>query len=288
MSSAVVHIRRKAFEARFEKIASEERRRRRSRSLSFTNGRLPFPLPISRQGSITKDAEIHHTVPQGPGPFRRLSLSRPRSRSSMVIQEQKPLSDDSQILSQKDQVRPTLTTNPSFEVRSHVNDNDEVGHVAFSTNTKSAPQEPQPRDQLSTQPNEANRDRSRKRSELNEKSGPSKNTKVALYASFRISRNSAFHDLTEAQREELGGVEYRALTFLSIIVPIYFVFWQLLGCLVVGAYIARNKASVTRENGINPWYAFNEDIGLVFKLIRPYSSGGRDHFLRFPLSTTQE
>jgi hypothetical protein len=70
---------------------------------------------------------------------------------------------------------------------------------------------------------------------------------------FKIGRNSTFHDLSEEEREKLGGVEYRAIRLLFIIVPTYFVLWQLLGCLAAGAYLAKNKASVTEENGLNPW-----------------------------------
>ena len=68
-----------------------------------------------------------------------------------------------------------------------------------------------------------------------------------------IGRNSQFHSLTLAEREHLGGVEYRAITLLAIIVPMYFVLWQLLGSLGVGAYVANNRASTTLQNGINPW-----------------------------------
>ena len=73
-----------------------------------------------------------------------------------------------------------------------------------------------------------------------------------LTAAF-IGRNSQFHNLTLGEREHLGGVEYRAITLLAVIVPVYFVLWQLLGSLGVGAYIARNRASTTLQNGINPW-----------------------------------
>lgn len=45
-------------------------------------------------------------------------------------------------------------------------------------------------------------------------------TKSAPYISFRaiVGRNSAFHELTHEQMEELGGVEYRALNALLWIV----------------------------------------------------------------------
>jgi len=68
-------------------------------------------------------------------------------------------------------------------------------------------------------------------------------------------RNAQFHSLTRAEREHLGGVEYRALTFLSILVPAYWFLWQVLGCLGLAAYFAHNKPNIPLENGINPWYA---------------------------------
>ena len=68
-----------------------------------------------------------------------------------------------------------------------------------------------------------------------------------------IGRNSQFHGLTLVEREELGGVEYRAIQVLSIIVPLYYFLWLLLGSLGLGAWIAHHKTSTARENGINPW-----------------------------------
>lgn len=67
-----------------------------------------------------------------------------------------------------------------------------------------------------------------------------------------IGRNPQFHSLTLAEREHLGGAEYRAITLLAIIVPMYLVLWQLLGSLGLGAYIARNRASTTLQNGFSP------------------------------------
>lgn len=69
----------------------------------------------------------------------------------------------------------------------------------------------------------------------------------------KFSRNSSFHHLSERERMKLGGAEYRAVSLLSIIVPVYFFLWQLLGGLGVGAYLARNKAALARSNGLDPW-----------------------------------
>ncbi|KAK4504104.1 hypothetical protein PRZ48_005019 [Zasmidium cellare] len=74
-----------------------------------------------------------------------------------------------------------------------------------------------------------------------------------------ISRNSQFHGLTDKERARLGGYEYRAVKFLSWLVPAYFILWQLLGCLGCAAWIANNRPDSARSNGLNPWWvgAFN-------------------------------
>ncbi|KAL2060670.1 hypothetical protein VTL71DRAFT_9311 [Oculimacula yallundae] len=67
-------------------------------------------------------------------------------------------------------------------------------------------------------------------------------------------RNAQFYGLTREEREHLGGVEYRAITLLGWVVPLYFVAWQVLGCVGLGAYMKMNKEEVIRANGINPWW----------------------------------
>lgn len=74
-----------------------------------------------------------------------------------------------------------------------------------------------------------------------------------------ITRNSNFSDLTEADKLRLGGKEYKAVSFLAWIVPIYFVLWQLIGALALGAYVNHYYPNKARENGLAPWWvgAFN-------------------------------
>ena len=52
--------------------------------------------------------------------------------------------------------------------------------------------------------------------------GPHENSTVVPYLSFPtiVGRNSVFHDLTEDQLEELGGIEFRALNMLMWAVPL--------------------------------------------------------------------
>lgn len=64
-----------------------------------------------------------------------------------------------------------------------------------------------------------------------------------------IGRNSQFHNLTEKERRKLGGIEYDPICLLSYVVPIYFVIWQLLGALGVGAWFQVNAPDVTLQNG---------------------------------------
>ena len=64
-----------------------------------------------------------------------------------------------------------------------------------------------------------------------------------------IGRNSQFHNLTDKERRKLGGIEYDAICLLSYIVPIYFLLWQLLGALGVGAWFQINAPDVTLQNG---------------------------------------
>ncbi|EZF50917.1 hypothetical protein H103_05733 [Trichophyton rubrum CBS 288.86] len=75
-----------------------------------------------------------------------------------------------------------------------------------------------------------------------------------------IGRNSQFLNLTEEQRIELGGIEYRSLKLLARIVGGYFFGFLLLGsiCLVIWIYSADSShRQYLATNGINPvWWAF--------------------------------
>ena len=72
------------------------------------------------------------------------------------------------------------------------------------------------------------------------KEHPSETFPPAGFSGF-VGRNSQFHHLTEEEREALGGAEYKAIKVLSVIVPLYYVLWQLLSCIGIGAYVAMNR-----------------------------------------------
>ena len=68
-----------------------------------------------------------------------------------------------------------------------------------------------------------------------------------------VGRNSRFSGLSIDDRERLGGVEYRALEILIIVVPLYCLSWQILAAIGMGAWVANNAADLTKSNGLNPW-----------------------------------
>lgn len=62
----------------------------------------------------------------------------------------------------------------------------------------------------------------------------------APYISFDavVKGNSLFQNLTAAQRDELGGVEYRALNLLAWLIPIYWIAWISIAILLGAPYLA--------------------------------------------------
>lgn len=85
-----------------------------------------------------------------------------------------------------------------------------------------------------------------------------------------VGRNSHFHGLTTAQQEELGGVEYRALSVLFKIVIAYWFLIQLLAVLLLAPYLTyvRRWNTVIVDAGTNAtWFTF-------FQFISAYSNLG--------------
>ena len=87
-----------------------------------------------------------------------------------------------------------------------------------------------------------------------------------------VGRNSFFVGLTEEQREELGGIEYRALKTLALVLTCYFFLFHLLGLISLLPWVARSSKyqGIIDGQGIGwPWWgiftaqsAFN-DLGFT-------------------------
>lgn len=72
--------------------------------------------------------------------------------------------------------------------------------------------------------------------------------RFAPYLTFdaTVTGNSHFHNLTSAQRRELGGVEYRALTMLCWLIPLYWISFVLLVIVFTAPYLASSSAAQYR------------------------------------------
>ncbi|KAH7328478.1 cation transport protein-domain-containing protein [Stachybotrys elegans] len=74
-----------------------------------------------------------------------------------------------------------------------------------------------------------------------------------------VGRNSNFLDLTLEQREELGGIEYRSLRTLAVLLLSYFWGFQLLAIVFLLPYIlhSRHYGNVVDDAGVSKvWWAF--------------------------------
>ncbi|KAJ5523777.1 hypothetical protein N7494_010427 [Penicillium frequentans] len=69
-----------------------------------------------------------------------------------------------------------------------------------------------------------------------------------------VSRNSQFHGLTSAERENLGGVEYKAVHFLSVIVSLYLIVFLGLGVIGMGTWLQVNHPEIAGDNGLSPFW----------------------------------
>ena len=166
VSTAVVHVRRKAFERKFKSVVEKERQRLKVQKDVVVDKGLPFAL--SRRSVSSEEPDVGGVVQRG---------------RTMASKQQSPLA--------------TLI--------------EERGEVL-------------------------------------------RGTSKYFQSGGRVGRNSQFYSLTLSERERLGGVEYRAVMLLEVIVPVYFILWQLLGCIGLGAYVATYRADTTLQNGLNPWY----------------------------------
>ena len=273
VSIAVVRVRQKAFERRFEGILEAKQLRRRARSLS----RQPEDRTRSKD---PEKARIDGVVVRGS----ILSQTTPRTLEARRVLEQKVgiTGVDSPKPRAHDQTTLPITveeTGPSREVRgvsvseeAHREDRItfaprpaalrprhrrrplEFHGIGAVHDTTSYPHHTQ--DQLGEKPI------ARVTSltiDMPHITARSHETLPNSNFAGTVARNSQFSHLTEAEREQLGGVEYRAIELLSWVVPLYFFLFQLLGAIGLGAWVARNRPSTARNNGLNPWWvgAFN-------------------------------
>lgn len=257
VSSFVLLVRKRAFEAKIHKVfqekkATQDKRGRFSfRRHSLSRGRFVSAQDVKSVGDISPDLATSDGEAQLPAQEEEEHLATTTEKTVNIKKTTKPepqAGDHILPCTSRDhhisfRFGPDVT--PSRRPRRHSHRFQGVGaHSSASLPQQLEPNRnsiymhhPQPVDQD---------DRSTivddEISEIGAKS-------LARGFSGVVGRNSQFYHLSEAERLEIGGVEYKAVKFLSIIVPFYYLLWQLLACIGIGAYVAHNRPSTAHENG---------------------------------------
>lgn len=292
VSIAVVHVRRKAFERRFKSIVEEERQKRRTRNRSISRRASSFPRMgnhsrpevdgivvrgsvIEPERDLGEDANGNVYIPSrniGSGKSRAADVngnlnvpSRRTSRSSPAVEdlaEQGSLGEGLQAGSADAESRAPRASGEPLSINIGV-----ARRITFASPTSPTRRREHgrvltmqgvgARQNLLNHPMKTPPPIYDDIPKLNEEATlTTPTTRHGVYGFMLngfIGRNSQFSSLTLAERERLGGVEYRAVTILAVIVPLYFVLWQLLGCIGLGWYVANNRTEATKVNAENPW-----------------------------------
>ncbi|THX88033.1 TrkH-domain-containing protein [Aureobasidium pullulans] len=263
VSNFVLQVRRRAFERKFISIIESRKRKQRrnsSRGSAFSMSRLSISRSRENQNpnlGLNKSNSTDVNEAQSPVRRGRASISKNSLRLSTSKDtdgaSDRPNAAEDEL---NDATSPDrITFSPETVFRSQKQQDDQISptkprHRVFSVSGVGARSEAS-----------LHRVTSVSRTSVAEEGPAAGNQSTADYfpSSGYISRNSTFHNLTEAERQKLGGVEYKALLWLSWIVPLYLILWQLLGALGCAAWVAYNRPDTARANGLNPWWvgAFN-------------------------------
>jgi len=265
ISIAVLHIRRKAFERKFKSIVEAGRQRRRDRSnsrggltspdmrrpsLSDVNGKGLRGSAINAENGSSREEnnEGLHGISEHPStdvPTAAIldytanmdSDAEGMKTGHRNPEAAQPLSIDTGLSRRITFADPTSPTRERHHARIF-----SMQGVGARQNIQNHPLKTPP----PIYPNEL----------LGAAAGEAANGTASHHgflSSGFIGRNSQFAGLSLAERERLGGVEYRAVSILAVLVPAYFILWQLFGCIGLGAYVAYNRSAATDLNAENPW-----------------------------------
>lgn len=267
VSIGVVHFRKATFERRFKAIVEEARQRRKNRTLARRSRSLSRSRPqakdendpeaeipyneITREGSIMDRPKSNAEEPNDEPGQKSVDLPAHGIPESQAITE-KQTRKVPEMLNLRDEQNPSIdalrhratfftASSPTRErLRSPVITFQGIGARQDVMN------HPRRIEKRQDYPSPLRISQPRGRSNTG-------SSQVFGYPGV-VGRNSQFSSLTFAEREHLGGAEYRAIALLAVIVPLYFVLWQLLGVLGLGAYVANNRQAVAEGNGLSAWY----------------------------------
>lgn len=287
VSSVVVHVRKKAFEKRFAHIIEQERERRKTLKAQISRSLLPFARKRTGTSNLP-EPEVDGIVVRGRAiPVSQASNlelldsanpgDRPPAERTGRASTNSDLGTEGKL--DTDAEPNQISTAP---LRQRDLDRQETPHstqVRFA-DTSPVLQRHKPVFSMSgvgARPTVSSHPRLAHSSNYaiplaaltDEKGEPPRGTAKYFKSGGFIGRNSQFHSLSAAERDRLGGVEYRGLRFLEIIVPVYLVLFQLLGCIGLGAWVAINQADTTLQNGLNPWQVVLSNRARISLTSRP-------------------
>lgn len=215
--------------------------------------RIPGPRDFDRGDTIQRVDEdeksdlnrvVSHESTSEPEPHQFLRNQRTTSIDEEGDAPKKSSSDDH-----------PLKRNITFDQPAHPRRNSKAGWSAFSFNKRTATAGTGDDAALGI------RQRQRTRTFASFVTNRSQEKDPMPYLSWTptIGRNSQFVDLTEEQREELGGIEYRSLKTLAIVLIIYYVGFHLLGMVCLLPWINHSRyVPYLHEQGVDPdfWGVF--------------------------------
>ena len=221
VSAIVVYIRKRSFEKRFKKAAEDGKRKR-----------------IENDGKNLPNSPCMCTIPPS---FRYPKVSPSQSKTISVMQDLGLTYEVPPDLSRNTKLSnlPTLASLKTESKSQSTTTTELSSPMSFRGIDDITLQDPDPAAELHT----ISDTRMRCNNPLHNH----------LLMHGRVDRNAQFHGLSPEEREHVRCVEYQAVRFLSYLVPAYYVALQVSGCIALGLYMSINKASVARENGLNPW-----------------------------------
>ncbi|KAK2798593.1 hypothetical protein FQN51_007613 [Onygenales sp. PD_10] len=297
VSSVVISVRRKAFETKFRAIVREQKRLRRPSLLSLSEQRRgpslavapsidrvsvsetnpdpgedsSIPLADISGGPLISGAESTHTGGDGnstTGDAINFSappeFAHPEDTSAAVHNEAILIKTSSA------EVEPHIEPHITFDQSSHVTRNTYSKRTYAAPSVFSVPGVGARHDLLNHPSNAAPQSSSQTYDHIREGTDFNRSRRAAAYLGVEglLGRNSQFYGLTTEDRFKLGGVEYRALSLLAWVVPLYLIVWQLFGAIAIGAWVANHPPESTITKGLNLWW-----VG-IFNAISAFNNNG--------------
>lgn len=215
ISSTVLMVRKQAFEDKLKHASLELEASRRASGLELQNSTPDAPL----------DKRADQAQPQGTAEMPELA------RGSSLHDDQIRWVDDDQI------------TVGHAQARTHYHHR--VFHMAGVGARQDLNNHPRDTSPLSVYTEDI---------PVSGLKGIIRGTQKYFFSKGVISRNSQFYGLTSTEREKLGGVEYKAVSFLSVIVSLYFFMFLILGIIGMGTWLEANHPEVSQANGLSPFW----------------------------------